>query len=601
MSQATDKPAGHGLGSLVEGYMRRKLRHDIHPTLRVLRDTNNESAVESQVTRSQSSFCGEDTAPMKQIQGTQSPDDKDENSLGDLCCDVMLEKDRFQEAMEAYEQITAGSTFNTYITSKSLHTWEEMLEEVNRAAETYHSREALRGKIRAGLRRLGDNSKVFEAWAALLPSGSDCATVISGGLKLILAAAARLSDLRQEISDALAEIPSLLTCIHQALNIFKGSKDLLCQPPQSSGIVKQLTTPEKLGLSILRQGSLRAESERFDRAARLCSYGAIEETRVISIKNEQTLNGYVDQSGVNHQTQLRSDQANTRDEIHAIQHRVSDLFAIMERFPGSHDAVDPKTLEEPPLCTIQTPSLHAWITTPTSSALFINLNTPAISPLHSSSSSFLAAKLIQSINAQPSENIITPAFFCGAHTRHTDPNSGPQGTMRSLVAQLLQSHPRFDIETVCRVAQLHRDDVHGLYEIFHELVRQLPADVVVFCVADGVTEFEERIGTRESGEEVVRALVRIVEDCIERKPGSGRCVFKLLLTSPKNSRRLWKFIPGELGDVVWMPDVLPSLGGFTSYDPPPTNSDAHGRHLFPVRAHEVTVGFLCSGTGIPRK
>jgi hypothetical protein len=98
----------------------------------------------------------------------------------------MLEKDRFQEAMEAYEQTTAGSKFKTCVTSKSLHTWEEVLDEVNRAAETYHSRAAVWGKIRAGLRRLGDNSKVFEAWAALLPSGSDCATVISGGLKLIL-------------------------------------------------------------------------------------------------------------------------------------------------------------------------------------------------------------------------------------------------------------------------------------------------------------------------------------------------------------------------------------------------------------------------------
>ncbi|KAL4738841.1 hypothetical protein BDV11DRAFT_170583 [Aspergillus similis] len=644
MSQVTGRPARHGLGSLVEGYMRRKLRRNIHPALEALGDHDSESAVDSQVIGPQGSVGGEDTAPMQSVHSTPSPDVKDDNDLDELYRGAMLEKDRFQEAMEAYEQTTAGSKFKTCVTSKSPHTWEEVLEEVNKAAETYHSRAAVWGKIRAGLRRLGDNSKVFEAWAALLPSGSDCATVISGGLKLILTAAARLSDLRREISDALIEIPSRLTCIHQALNIFKGSKDLhRCSVSLYVATLALLhnivswyrtTAIKKLGLSLLWQGSygqnmdsllqnLRAESERFDRAARLCSYGAIEETRLISIKNEQMLSGYVDQSMTqwdNFQTELRSDRASTQDGIHAIQDQVSDLHAIMERFLGSHDAMDPKTLQvrgpmlpsdkaainrrsqqmylrsrdyafsalsydssvlerdlaanlrnvwhlplpyqNRLLAAMQTSKLHTWITTPISSALFLNLNTPAISPLHTPSS-FLPAKLVQSINAQPSENIITLAFFCGAHARPTDSHSGPQGTMRSLVAQLLESHPGFDLETVRRIAQLRGDDVHGLCETFHDLIGQLPADVVVFCVVDGVTAFEERMGLTESGEEVVRALVRTVQECVQRKPVEGTCVFKLLLTSPRNSRRLWRLIPSEVGDVVWMPDAVPSLGGFT--------------------------------------
>jgi hypothetical protein len=94
--------------------------------------------------------------------------------------------------------------------------------------------------------------------------------------------------------------------------------------------------------------NLCAESERFDRAARLCSYRAIEETRLISIKNEQILSGYVEQSMTQwdgFQSELRSDQASTRDGIHTLQHQMSDLHAIVERFLGSHDAVDPKTLD----------------------------------------------------------------------------------------------------------------------------------------------------------------------------------------------------------------------------------------------------------------
>ncbi|KAL3428634.1 hypothetical protein BDV09DRAFT_190782 [Aspergillus tetrazonus] len=582
MSQAAGKPARHGLGSVVEGYMKRKLRRDIHPALEALGDHDSDSAVDPQVIGSQSLVRGEDTAPMMPVQSTPVPMTRT-IKIYKLYRGAMIEKDRFEEAIEAYEQTTAGSKFKTC----------EVLEEVNRAAETHHSRAAVWGKIRAGLRRLGENSRVFEAWAALLPSGSDCATVISGGLKLILTAAARLSDLRREISDALVEIPSRLTCIHQALNIFKGSKDLhrcICPLSQPKRMVKQLIMPEKLGLSLLWQGSyeqnmdsllqnIRTESERFDRAARLCSYGAIEETRLISIKDEQMLSGYVDQS-----------ITCTRDGFNAIQHQVLDLRVIMEWFLGSHDAVDPKTLgaltydrsvpekdlaanlhnvwhlplsyQNRILATMQTPKLHTWITTPNSSALFLNLNTPAVSPLHAASS-FLPAKLVQSINAQPSESIITLTFFCGAHACPTDPHSSPQGTTRSLAAQLLESYPGFDLQTVRRIAQLHEDDVHGLCEIFRDLVGQLPPDVMVFCVVDEVTAFEERIGLRESGAEVVQALVQTVEECVDKKSVDGRCVFKLLLTSPRNSRWLWRLTPGDMGDVVWIPDVVPSLGGFT--------------------------------------
>lgn len=131
------------------------------------------------------------------------------------------------------------------------------------------------------------------------------------------------------------------------------------------------------------------------------------------------------------------------------------------------------------------------------------------------------------------------------------------------MAQLLESHPGFDLQTVRRIAQLRGDDVHGLCEIFRDLVAQLPPDVVVFCVVDGVTAFEERMGLRESGEEVVQALVRTVQECAQKKAVGERSVFKLLLTSPRNSRRLWRLIPDEVGDVVWMPDAVPSLGGFT--------------------------------------
>jgi hypothetical protein len=81
MSQVTDRPARHGLGNLVDGYVRRKLRRDIHPALDALRDHGNAPAGNSQVIASRSSVRGEDKESMEISQSTPSPDNKDDYDL----------------------------------------------------------------------------------------------------------------------------------------------------------------------------------------------------------------------------------------------------------------------------------------------------------------------------------------------------------------------------------------------------------------------------------------------------------------------------------------------------------------------------------------
>jgi len=87
--------------------------------------------------------------------------------------------------MEAYESTTTGSKFKTEVTSKSIHTWNDVLIEVQQAEDVYYDESGMWGKIRKGLRSFGRNSKAFEAWATLLPSGSEYFSVLCGGLKLI--------------------------------------------------------------------------------------------------------------------------------------------------------------------------------------------------------------------------------------------------------------------------------------------------------------------------------------------------------------------------------------------------------------------------------
>ena len=144
--------------------------------------------------------------------------------------------------METYEETTKGSKYRTNILSEAPHTWEEILAEVSAASERYNDVSGFWGKIRKGLRSFGVNNQALDAWTGLLPTQSQYLSILCGGLKLIISvrtnptliltcancqqAAARLQDLRNEICEALAEIPTLLACTHRALGAFKKSKEL---------------------------------------------------------------------------------------------------------------------------------------------------------------------------------------------------------------------------------------------------------------------------------------------------------------------------------------------------------------------------------------
>ena len=208
--------------------------------------------------------------------------------------------------------------------------------------------------------------------------------------------------------------------------------------------------------------------------------------------------------------------------------------------------------------------LQKWITATDSSALFINAN-------HNGSTrqqptSFISAKLVDSITASPGETQHEPhltlplASFCGEHLQHDDPDSGPDGMMRNLLAQLLLSYPNFNFQTIQRMQKtLDYSSVNDLCDIFDLLIDQLPPYIVAFCVIDSISFFEDNAAVCEEADIAVRALVDVVARTRE-----GGCVFKLLVMSPWNSRVLYKNMLDQEEEVVWMPAKVPAQGGFTA-------------------------------------
>ncbi len=101
--------------------------------------------------------------------------------------DTSEETQHFIEAAMDYERsaIAADSEYKASIDWSHVHTWEEVLEEVDRAAQSYNDTSNVWGKVRKAFRSVGGNQQVFVAWLELLPIQSEYCSIVCGGLKLI--------------------------------------------------------------------------------------------------------------------------------------------------------------------------------------------------------------------------------------------------------------------------------------------------------------------------------------------------------------------------------------------------------------------------------
>lgn len=96
------------------------------------------------------------------------------------------EKNRFFCAVASYER-AADEKYRTQVTFQgSVHTWDEVLAEVDHIACQYKDIAGFWAKIRKGLRKFGDNDSAFDAWTELLPTQSLYCSVLCGGLKLVI-------------------------------------------------------------------------------------------------------------------------------------------------------------------------------------------------------------------------------------------------------------------------------------------------------------------------------------------------------------------------------------------------------------------------------
>lgn len=208
---------------------------------------------------------------------------------------------------------------------------------------------------------------------------------------------------------------------------------------------------------------------------------------------------------------------------------------------------------------MQSTRFESWLTSIKSSALLINGNAPVPAGNRGGPLSFVAAKILdslQKVSNKSASGIIRLHYFCDEHVDQSkDPDASPSGLMNSLLAQLLTGYEDFDLSTVHNLKNVDTESTRALCKLFAKLVSQLPEEILVFCVIDGLSHYddEERRGDREELLDRLTALTR-------RNKQGGGCKFKLLLTA---RNRLYSDCL-ETKEVFTLPSVVERGDGFTA-------------------------------------
>jgi hypothetical protein len=172
---------------------------------------------------------------------------------------------------------------------------------------------------------------------------------------------------------------------------------------------------------------------------------------------------------------------------------------------------------------VATPEFRAWFTYRCSTRLLVHGDfgcTGQTSPL-----SIVCATVVQGLRASRAHQTVSLVFFCG-YNMQRNAYCGGVGMIISLIAQLLYQFPAPTVRIdPARVEDTIRNgSAQELCRLFAHLIRLLPPRTAVFCLIDGIQEYEKR-DYLESMADVVLALQDLVD-------GGSAAEFKLLLTSP---------------------------------------------------------------------
>jgi hypothetical protein len=141
------------------------------------------------------------------------------------------------------------------------------------------------------------------------------------------------------------------------------------------------------------------------------------------------------------------------------------------------------------------------------------------------------------------------SFFCRQHPAPHDGLPGPAGLMRSLIDQLLLEWPENDrLDTLFIQQQpwiwegIEKSDVSTLCYVFGELLRQLGPASLVYCIIDGISQFDTSLrGWNQELQTIVDCFTHYITGDSRTRPGTAPV--KILLASADKSVTLKRELP----------------------------------------------------------
>ncbi|KAF4450953.1 hypothetical protein F53441_6014 [Fusarium austroafricanum] len=208
---------------------------------------------------------------------------------------------------------------------------------------------------------------------------------------------------------------------------------------------------------------------------------------------------------------------------------------------------------------VQTAEFQGWLHEDRSSVLLADgcMEAEFVSPM-----SGFCCGLISSLIEDPDSAVAF--FFAGLHTSKT--LGGPTAIMRSLIAQLLLNselpNPNLEFVSDAILQGCAQGHCRTLCDVFVQLIKQVPPQMQVFCIVDGITWYEQDPWLKD-----MHYVASMFEYLAKQAPSDHSGLVKVLLTSPARSisivdltmkpRSVWSHVVLANGDVH--PGMAPLL------------------------------------------
>jgi hypothetical protein len=192
----------------------------------------------------------------------------------------------------------------------------------------------------------------------------------------------------------------------------------------------------------------------------------------------------------------------------------------------------------------QTTQVQNLLQSPESGVVLVNGCTDRSQNTKITPITFVCATLTSALRRSTTANVVL-GFFCGLHLSSQDDLIGPQGLIRSLVADVVLSLAQNEcISPTAPIwfpaSQEHFEELSfkDICQLFCRLVELVPKEITVYCVVDGISYYE-RADWREEYDLMMECFGSIIAN------NAIAASFKLLLTSPTVSRWLSDLMPSQ--------------------------------------------------------